>query len=204
MEKRNVIAHIFAAIVFFIFSIILFKMGNGSIVVAQYFQHNGDPEAKKGLATLIVMYGLILSAVSGLNFALSDDDQRFVSWIIATIIIAVAFFVFSLFSLHVVIVYIIGGIVTIWWIIVAIKEILSVYYNYDSWAVWAIAICRVILVITLLSFIVVWYFNQSYSSNPAEQFNNFITTCNIAGVLAILSSISFVGESIIWLRYLDY
>ena len=111
MEKRNVIAHIFAASVFFIFSIILFKMGNGSIVVAQYFQHNGDPEAKKGLATLIVMYGLILSAVSGLNFALSDDDQRFVSWIIATIIIAVAFFVFSLFSLHVVIVYIIGGIV---------------------------------------------------------------------------------------------
>ena len=204
MEKRNTIAHFFGAVALIILAVFIFKVIGGDIPLERFRTDNGMGAMQStALNKLTIYFGLVLSGFCAVIFALTEDDMKLKSWIAATVIIAIALLITGIIDLQIVAagIMIIG--LLIFWIVFTIKAVGQVFYDYDQWIIWVIAICRVVCGITILSLALVWT-NLPFEPNNA----NVLTQDNIsaltgAGIACIVGAIAFIAEAVIWLKFID-
>lgn len=204
MEKRNTIAHFFGAAALIILAVFIFKVIGGDIPLERFRTDNGMGVMQStALNKLTIYFGLVLSGFCAVIFALTEDDMKLKSWIASTVIIAIALLITGIIDLQIVAagIMIIG--LLIFWIVFTIKAVGQVFYDYDQWIIWVIAICRVVCGITILSLALVWT-NLPFEPNNA----NVLTQDNIsaltgAGIACIVGAIAFIAEAVIWLKFID-
>ena len=197
MDKKKTLVHFLAAAAMVFMAFTLFGIAGGSISMQPTKNEDGS-FSYDGLVRLLFAFDLCILTFAGLIVILNDG--MFTEWLPSAGIIVGLTLVGFFLSFSPIIGFILSGLYGIWWLIASIRSLAASWGENSSAASVLMAICRIVMAITLLSFLGIW----ALLPDTAVVAKEVVEVYTGIGILAIAAAVALCIEGFIWLKYCDY
>ena len=202
MTKQKTLVHFITAIVFVIFGITLFRIASGELSLDYALKESGAQD-RSTLTAFVIPFVLCILSLAGLICILQDADS-WLPWLeSAGAILAIS--VIGYFIHYSGMVVLLAGIYFLWWAIASIRNLISIWYDLETWENWVLLVARLLIVATLfLTVCVAIHMPNVPLPETGGLTPTLKTNCTWAGILAIATAVGLVFEGILWRRNCDY
>ena len=199
MEKKHTLIYFIGAIAFIVFGILLFKVANETMLLEKTLQEDGSYEQNE-LLLMVAVFSVCILCLAGLIVVLNEGE--FSAWLSSAAVIVGVNFVGFFIGISSIASTAIAGLYGIWWLIAALRSVISTWGENEYWESTVMAIGRVVVALTLISFVLIWM--SSFMTPADEAWATNAMIYKISGIMSIVSGAALAFEGFLWYKYLDY